>query len=134
MTDAPLVCRLDAFNPADRRRHDALVEELRALRRGARELSTGFLFRFPGDTATFRLLVEWLTLERRCCPFLDFELVEDAEFPDEAILKVTGSRGWNAKEFLAAELLASPAPRSGNASVLEMRREKPRRGPRPSAR
>lgn len=116
--EVPHVCRLDALTPSERARHAALVEELRVVRRGVRGLPNGFLFRFPGDPATFARLVEWLTLERRCCPSLDLDLVEDARFSDETILRVTGGPG--ARAFISAELLDT---RDGRGSAQLSRRD-----------
>lgn len=120
--EVPHACRLDALAPPERQRHAVLAEELRGARRGVRGLPNGFLFRFPGDAATFRVLVEWLTLERRCCPSLELELVEEARFPGETILRVTGGPG--ARAFISAELLEG---RAKSSSPRQIRREAARR-------
>lgn len=101
MPDAPVVCRLDAFGPRDRERHAALAREVRSRAEGAEPLPRGFAFRFPDDPGFSRRLVEWVALERRCCPFLEFELVLGDE-GEPVILRLTGGPG--VKEFLAAEL------------------------------
>ena len=51
-----------------------------------------------------RVVAEWLELERRCCPFLTFELRWAAGEDERARLTLTGPPGT--KAFLAAELPA----------------------------
>ena len=38
------------------------------------ELPDGYGYRFPGDGGKLELLLEFIAAERRCCPFLTFEL------------------------------------------------------------
>ena len=38
------------------------------------ELPDGYGYRFPGDGGQLELLLEFIAAERRCCPFLSFEL------------------------------------------------------------
>jgi hypothetical protein len=105
--EIPPVCRLDALAPADRARHAALTAELRSAARWIQELPRGWALRFPEDPALSRRLVEWVALERRCCPFLEFEILL-GEKGDPVILRLTGGEG--VKEILARELaLSAPA-------------------------
>jgi hypothetical protein len=99
--EASLVCALDALAPSDRARHAALTEQLRSSVRWVQELPRGYAFRFPDDPALSRRLVEWVVLERRCCPFLEFEILL-GEKGEPVILRLSGREG--VKEFLAAEL------------------------------
>ncbi len=95
--ESPLVCRLDAFNREQRERYAALIAELKSFLQEIQELVDGYALRFPADPVLFLRLAEWVTLERACCPFLDFELkVERASGP--AWLRLTGGEG--VKEFL----------------------------------
>ena len=109
--DAPLVCRLDALTKPERARHAGLVRRLAASVRSVQELPRGFALRFADEDALSDRLVEWMALERRCCPFLEIDLLFGD--PGEALLlRVTG-RADGAKEFLEAELaplLARPRP------------------------
>jgi len=119
----PLVCRLDALSPAERVRREALTKDLAAAARSVQELPRGWAFRFADSDGIAALVVEWMALERRCCPFLDFELLFGA--PGEAVLlRVTG-KAEGTRELLALELptlIARPRP------VPDPPR---RRGPRP---
>ena len=96
-----LVCRLDALTPADRERHAALTEQLKSGARWIQELPRGYAFRFPDDRSVTRRVIEWVALERRCCPFLEFEILLGLE-GEPVILRLTGRDG--VKEFLSAEL------------------------------
>lgn len=72
---SPFFCNRMALNPAERKRHfDELGPKLLSLRKGVRELETGYEFEFPSDAATYQLLSEWAIQERRCCPFFDIGL------------------------------------------------------------
>ena len=101
MAGEGFVCRLDALTPPERARHAALTEELRARARWIQEIPYGYAFRFPDDPAFSRRLVEWVALERRCCPFLEFEILLGEE-GEPVILRLTGAEG--VKTFLAEEL------------------------------
>ncbi len=96
-----LLCRLNALTPSDRERHAALSEELRSGARWIQELPRGYAFRFPDDRSVTRRVIEWVALERRCCPFLEFEILLGEE-GEPVILRLTGRDG--VKEFLASEL------------------------------
>src|SRR5262245_56911862 len=101
----PIACRLDAFRPGERARHADLTDELRTRVRARRELPRGYAFEFGNDPAFSRRLIEWMALERRCCPFLEFEL-ELGEAADPVQLRLTGGPGI--KEFLAEEISFRP--------------------------
>ncbi len=71
-TPAP-ACRLDVFSPAERDRHAGLLSRL-VTRLGAPRRARGtWSFALPDDAA-WVTAAEWITLERRCCPFLTFTL------------------------------------------------------------
>lgn len=113
--EARPACRREALAPADRARHAALTEELRSGARSVEELPRGYAFRFPDDPPLSRRLVEWMALERRCCPFLEFEIVL-GEAGEPVVLRLTGGQG--VKEFLADELVR-PLPVEGEAQPIE---------------
>lgn len=97
----PLACDLTAFDAAERRRHDTLRRELAAVRGGAEEVSDGVAFVYPGEPDLFLKISEWITLERRCCPFLSFSLRFDAD-PPSIRLELGGGEG--VKRFLQSQL------------------------------
>jgi hypothetical protein len=97
--DEPLVCRLDVFDADQRDRHAALLHLIWPERQDVEEVDDGYDVMFRPDPALFQRLAEWITLERRCCPFLDFAL----GFTNDSIrLTLSGPPG--VKTFLAAEL------------------------------
>lgn len=98
--ELPLACRMDALDGSERRRHAGLFGDLASQVSGIQELPDGFAFDFPSDRPVFLELAEWVTLERRCCPFLSFELVVD-NGGAPVTLRLTGRPG--VKEFLRHE-------------------------------
>jgi len=65
-----------------------------------RELAEGYAARLRPDPALFRQVAEWITLERRCCPFLGLGL--NWSEGDAVWLSLTGGPG--VKAFLAGML------------------------------
>lgn len=72
--NTPLVCRLDALTPAERTRSTELRRALVEATVEVSETADGFVYRYRADRALYAQLVEWIALERRCCPFFDFRL------------------------------------------------------------
>jgi hypothetical protein len=107
----PLACRLDALSPAQRARHQKLTALLRRAVVETRELADGWelaldLSRLPADAQGEPVCVveiaEWVDLEARCCPFLDFGLRVRGKGAGSVALALTGGPG--VKEFVAMEL------------------------------
>jgi len=96
----PLVCRVNALDKAQRRRQQALLETVRRMVLAKHELPNGLDLSFAGDPAAFVQLAEWISLERRCCPFLSFAL--EWRQDDSMSVRLTGRPG--VKEFAAAEM------------------------------
>ena len=89
---ADVACNPNAFTPLERQRYDTLREQVRAAAGQVDELEHGFALRFTVEPAVLSAVAEWVALERRCCPFLDFTL----EIPAErafALLTITGPQG-----------------------------------------
>src|SRR5207253_10886724 len=104
------VCRLDALSPAERERHQRLGEMMHRAVTDTAELPTGYamtldLSRLPVDAKGLSVCVvevaEWVDLESRCCPFLDFE-ISLRDKGRHVTLRLTG--GQNVKTFLRVEL------------------------------
>jgi hypothetical protein len=95
---ADLACRLDALGPAERDRHEKLLGELEKSVREVRELPDGYAFRLPAESKLLARVGEWISLERRCCPFFDFELRWSSN-EEAPWLRLTGSQ--EVKAFLA---------------------------------
>jgi hypothetical protein len=97
--ETPIACNLKALTPAQRARQSALSRKLTAAVIGTRELPSGLVFRISTGI-TLPELGEWIADERKCCPFLDFQLLIECEGgPVE--LSLTGGAG--VKDFLLSE-------------------------------
>lgn len=112
----PLVCNLNALNGPERERHQVLGAKLRSAVVRREELANGYtlildLGRLPRDAAGSPFCVveiaQWVDLEARCCPFLDFGIDVRGK-GGNVKLRLTG--GKNVKAFLEEELgLVHPA-------------------------
>jgi hypothetical protein len=86
----PLACQLDVFDAAERRRYETLRAGLGARRLGIQEVPDGIAVLYPAEPELFVEVAEWVTLERRCCPFLSFSLEFDADSPSIRLRLVGG--------------------------------------------
>jgi hypothetical protein len=96
-----LVCDLTALSMEQRRRYGQVRRQLNEFPQEVREVTNGYAFRYPADEAGLLLLAEFISLEGRCCPFLDFTL-EVKSRQGRAWLTLTGTE--SVKEFLRLEL------------------------------
>jgi len=97
-----LACDLRAFDDAERAHYQALRAALGARRLGAREVADGYEFAYPADAQTILDVAEFVSLERRCCPFIDFAL----EIPAAATqIRLTIGGGPDVKQFLQGAAL-----------------------------
>jgi hypothetical protein len=96
-----IACKLDALTPAERQRHADLLRELGRMTTGTRETSDGYALTLRSDASDFQRVAEWISLERRCCPFLNFNLKWGGG-DDNPSLELGGGPG--VKSFLAAEM------------------------------
>lgn len=94
-SDLPIACSLtDAELQA---RRSEVLERAKAAVLETRELEDGYAYRFPSEDPWLKELFNIVSLERQCCPFLDFKLtVEAGQGP--VWLELTGPAG--AKDFL----------------------------------
>lgn len=99
---SPIACNLSPEHAEEwGREMTGLVTELEAVR----ELEDGYALGYAGDGAwedRLRLLAEFIRGERKCCPFLRFELILEAE-AGPMWLRLRGRPG--VKEYLARELV-----------------------------
>ena len=110
LADEPLACDVNALTAPQRERHRALGDRLHSAVVGRVELANGYtlvldLSRLPADSTGAPFCVvevaEWVDLEARCCPFLDFG-IEVSERGRTVKLRLTGGKG--VKAFLRNEL------------------------------
>ncbi|HYR88410.1 MAG TPA: hypothetical protein VE422_30300 [Terriglobia bacterium] len=106
MNETPITCRMDALTREERARRAELLTQLSSAVNQVRGLPDGFLLTLSPVPNIWMTAAEFVTLERRCCPFLSFSLEAEAEGGPMA-MSITGRPG--VKEFLAVELrLISP--------------------------
>jgi hypothetical protein len=99
--ESPLACVVAPFSADERSRWQQLGAAWSAKVDEVRELPDGFALRIGHDAATIMAAAEWMTLDRRCCPFMAFTLAIERE-GGPAWVHLTGRPGT--KEFLRAAL------------------------------
>ena len=96
-SESPLACNLDAIYAVDRPRHGELRRTLAAAITSNRELPDGIAIQIAIEGMTLEHLAEWISFERKCCPFLEFR-IDIAPKSGPVWLSLTGRPG--VKEFL----------------------------------
>jgi hypothetical protein len=104
-TRPALACDLGALSVDERARRATLASRIYARFREVREISDGYAGRLDPDSTLARDALDWLLLERRCCPFLHLEL----SFEPSGSLWVRLRGGAGVKDFLAAAGLKATA-------------------------
>ena len=94
-------CGIDALDGHQRRRQQELLALMWRSAQTQDELTDGYAFRLPADPVLFQQAAEWVSLERRCCPFVQFAL--EWREDDSVWVRFTGAPG--VKEFLATAIL-----------------------------
>ncbi len=91
-------CNMMALTSAEQASYQQLAQTLFASIQEKKELRDGYAFRLQPDKLVD--VAQWISFERQCCPFFDFEL----EVPKDGgpvWLRITGAKGI--KEFIRAE-------------------------------
>jgi DNA-binding transcriptional MerR regulator len=99
-------CNLGAFDAAELQRYGQHRQAIRAATQEIKELTDGYGLHLGTAPETFLKAAEWVVLEHRCCPFLNFKLELTNE--SDSWLCVTGPDGVKA---LLGEALSSRAQR-----------------------
>jgi hypothetical protein len=97
----PVACCHTVFTNEQRSDYKNAWNELEKRRLGITDIEMGFEHQFSGDKDTLHLLNEWISLERKCCPFLIFTVRVSNE-NEPIFLQITGTD--QAKSFLRNEL------------------------------
>ena len=96
----PFACNLKAFQPAERLRWRELIEQVMSAVVSARELNNGYALRMDTGRTSPVQVAQWIDLERKCCPFFDFQVAMHGE--DGSLwLSLTGREG--VKQFINAD-------------------------------
>ena len=93
-------CNINGIPSEKRAHYRQLVEALLQAITERRELSDGYSFRVDNEHLTTDQLVEWVNLERQCCPFFGFEILWEPE-NGPVWLRLTGPQG--VKDFILDE-------------------------------
>ena len=105
-TQPTLACDLGALSAEEQARRSTLATRVAARFREVRELADGYAARLDSDAHAVQDALDWLLLERRCCPFLRLDLCFE---PSDGPVWVQLRGGPGAKEFLAAAGLKATA-------------------------
>jgi hypothetical protein len=100
-SESSFACNLAAIDRTQRERHQILLRHWTRAIQAMEELPNGYTFRFAPDDALWLMLAEFITLERRCCPFLAFSLTLE---PDNGPMRLHLTGGDEVKQFLRSEL------------------------------
>ena len=74
MRDIPISCNLDALSATERQRRSSLAAKIRRSVVDICETEHGFRLHLSADAALHRDALDLISLERRCCPFLEMKL------------------------------------------------------------
>ena len=94
-------CDMKAMTREERGRYETLRAKLEAAVVGIEELVDGYSLQLRGGALTAAELGEWISFEKKCCPF--FTLTTDGH-ADALRLRITGRDG--VKDFIRAEFSA----------------------------
>ena len=98
--ETPLACNMDVFTPVQRQNHVQTTIRLIEGLQSVEELKNGYKFMFPNETEFIYKIAEFISNERLCCTFLEFNL--NIRSNSEPIsLSLIGPAGT--QEFLQAE-------------------------------
>ena len=94
-------CDMSAIEASQRGQHIATIDELFRDAVEIRELPNGYAFRLPNESGVLLKAVEFIALERLCCPFFGFAIEVGSE-GGALWLSLTGREG--VKPFIVAEI------------------------------
>lgn len=77
--ETPFACNMSALKPDEKKRVLELLKELKAKKKEIKELPDGYAFRYSMDNQNIKDVAEFITYERLCCPFFEFDLTVEKE-------------------------------------------------------
>lgn len=109
-TQPVLACDLGALSGEERTRRSSAAARVSTHFREVRETSDGYTARLDADPQLVQDTLDWLLLERRCCPFLRLELQFE---PGAGPVWLRFGGGPGVKEFLGGAGLKASPPQEG---------------------
>ena len=98
---APIACQLNVFSAEESQRYQTVRKQIEAAVIRIVEIDDGYVLHLPDDDAMLAVVADWVALERRCCPFFEFNVSVGGS--DSSIrVALTGSP--EVKQFLELEL------------------------------
>ena len=88
--EIPIACSLT--DPELQERRKTVLQKIERYLIRVNELENGFSYRFPAEDSILQELVTVINLERKCCPFLNFNLTVEAQ-SEFVSLELTGRDG-----------------------------------------
>jgi hypothetical protein len=109
MTDTQngFYCNTEALNKTERERYNQLTGKLATARVETKELPDGYAFRLKSEVIALSEVAEWISWERKCCPFFGFEIALERH-NGPLWLKLRGTDG--VKIFIRAEFHIGSRP------------------------
>ena len=99
--ESPCVCNLHVFSQEEKKRHSELMRKLEQATLETMEIADGYAFRLNPEAVTITDVAAWITYERHCCPFFNFEI--ELQSGNKALwLRLCG--GTKVKEFLRPDV------------------------------
>jgi len=86
----------------DKQKRDRYLYLINDYFRGLRqfgELFDGFYFEFPSNDEWINKVIEFVKFERKCCPFIKFEIIFK---PNDGSIRINLRGSKNTKEYLKA--------------------------------
>ncbi len=96
-TTTAIACNLDALSPSERVRRLELARTIQDSSTSIDESDSGYRVQLPNESEICERALEFILLERRCCPFLSLELVFEPG-DGAVVLAIGGASG--VKQFL----------------------------------
>src|SRR5271170_2836758 len=90
--ESPIACDLGAISASERPRYNELRRTLAAAVAGRRALPDGIAIQISTGRMALAQVAEWISFERKCCPFLDFTIEVNRE-DGPVWLSLTGRAG-----------------------------------------
>lgn len=98
---SPIACDMSVLSPAQRETHLATSRELFSKVQAIKELADGYEFQLSDEADVVLKVAEFVTLEKLCCPFLNFAIDIEAD-GGPVTLRLTGREG--VKAFVREEI------------------------------